>query len=643
MKEEIKLRLFTHLEECRKKTNSLYYGTLVQSHLDDDSLTDLHVLCGAILPSDLNEQDLIELLEALPDLQSALTAPSKKGYLPLHFAVANNHVQIVEYLLNKLAANNSQENMVDHRGEFGRTALNIATYYGYYQVMQLLLLQGANSNICDNHLGFAPLHNAVSQSRYEAVLLLLKWPSTDRYLKTSEINGATLTPFELMLKQQDVKLLKLFLKNNIFQNKNLSLSSGDASQLTTTVNEILRVIHSWDAHKILEVRGFLEELLLHFLEREMLQLFENPSNICHQYRTQYQALHKLADAQYIKINDNKTILQTEHYLPELDVPYAPDNLLNNWVDAQTRAHLESLQYDKSSSSGPLTIYAPFENTTSSKAFSIRITLKINEFLLAEKLLSTGRFKPKDTKHFIGNAVSYAGSVIPLPILTTAGQAGGEFLIWCIDTGIIQHAKKISSYYPSVLEAEQMVQRLATKLARIYQEPLDKLTKQGATLLADAAVYYMLQTLEQNPEGLNHVTPELFLMRSVMRPPSACNSLLRLLEHYDVLTQDGQLWRASSVLCKPGIKTFDGVYYVGAGSKPNKYGYRYGTSEEAILLGMHASSLVAADKNSNLQDSNTVGRLCVNQLPWLLPSTNNNVTSSSSTNQVSNNNPLLNKK
>ena len=161
------------------------------------------------------------------------------------------------------------------------------------------------------------------------------------------------------------------------------------------------------------------------------------------------------------------------------------------------------------------------------------------------------------KQSAGRAVGCAGLLIPLPFLTGATQAAGDFLIWCVDTGIIKYAQKISSHYPSLLEAEQMVQQLlAMKLTYIYQEPLEKLTKQGATLMGDAAVYFMLQVLSQNSEENSQMTPESFLIRAVLRPPSACDSILRFLGQYDVLTQDGQLWRAGSVLCKPGIKTLE---------------------------------------------------------------------------------------
>jgi len=44
-----------------------------------------------------------------------------------------------------------------------------------------------------------------------------------------------------------------------------------------------------------------------------------------------------------------------------------------------------------------------------------------------------------------------------------------------------------------------------------------------------------------------------------------------------------IWTDDSAFCKPGIKTKDNEFYSGADTRPEKYGYRLGTKEEALFL------------------------------------------------------------
>ena len=57
--------------------------------------------------------------------------------------------------------------------------------------------------------------------------------------------------------------------------------------------------------------------------------------------------------------------------------------------------------------------------------------------------------------------------------------------------------------------------------------------------------------------------------------------------------------------------------MGAGAKPKKYGYRLGTREEALKLGMQPSVSVAMDRSLDTTQAPSVGRLAVHGLPWLI--------------------------
>lgn len=619
--EEIKRRLLNHLEKARGK-NPLYYCALAQAHLDDTKLTDLHLLCAAKLPEELDEQQLICLIEALPDFNTDLNTKSSKGYIPLHFAIANNFVQVVEYLFFQ-ASEKSREPMVNSEAEYGRTPMSIAAFNSHYQIMQLLLMYGADPNAYDTHYGFTPLHNAITLNRYEAVQLLLAWSLTDRYLPTKLLPESkpekSETPYQLMIKQKDVRLLKIFLKNKIFPQKDAVLCDPQGNN--RTIRTILHDVQDWNPEQIQEIRILLRQLLFEALKHDLLKLLEKDDSPQHQLRVRYQTLHNTIEAQYTQLSLDRLYPQQDHYLPQLNATYIPNKQLSDWLDQQTRMQLQENDLPPSQNSTPVQntrilpqVRMPFEASAPLKNFYVRILLKLNEFFLAEKLLSTGKFSPRTLKHFTGSAVGCLGMIVPLPFLTSSGQAAGNFLSWCIDNSIVKHAEKISRHYPGIMQIEEMVQRLALKLTRIYQEPLEKLTKQGATFLADAAVCLMLQTLAKKSEGLSNIAPELFLIRAVIRPPADGASLLRLLEQYKVLTQSGKLWRASGIFCKSGIKTLDGVRYLGGGTKPHKYGYRLGTREEALQYGMQVCGTANTDRVDKEEKQSTGHPIA--RLPWL---------------------------
>jgi len=87
------------------------------------------------------------------------------GYTPLHYAVQNDHKEIVELLISKNAD-------VNAKNRSGQTPLHIASDGGNKDIVELLLSKGADINATD-HRGQSPLHQAVSNGHKDIVELLI--------------------------------------------------------------------------------------------------------------------------------------------------------------------------------------------------------------------------------------------------------------------------------------------------------------------------------------------------------------------------------------------------------------------------------------------------------------------------------------
>lgn len=114
------------------------------------------------------------------------------GSSPLHWAVDYNHYNVVEFLLkNKVSPDvkddassilslfkyqNTDEDFEIFQNETkaGFTPLHYAVFYGYENIVKLLLEYNANINDDENILRIAPIHLAVTQQNFSLIELLVK-------------------------------------------------------------------------------------------------------------------------------------------------------------------------------------------------------------------------------------------------------------------------------------------------------------------------------------------------------------------------------------------------------------------------------------------------------------------------------------
>ncbi|CAH1996941.1 unnamed protein product [Acanthoscelides obtectus] len=87
------------------------------------------------------------------------------GTSPLHLAAQNNHLEVVEVLLNAGISR-------DARTKVDRTPLHMAAYEGHLQIVDILVKYGSDID-CKDLLGMTPLHWAVQNSHIDIVEYLL--------------------------------------------------------------------------------------------------------------------------------------------------------------------------------------------------------------------------------------------------------------------------------------------------------------------------------------------------------------------------------------------------------------------------------------------------------------------------------------
>ncbi|KAI9269835.1 ankyrin repeat-containing protein P16F5.05c [Sporodiniella umbellata] len=104
----------------------------------------------------------IEASNAQPEL---LIAKDDSGNTALHMASANNHLEIVQYIIQQLASKDKK--LIDVQNEQGNTALHWAALNGHYEVVEALVKAGSDCTV-KNVMNHSPIYEA-QQRNHEKV------------------------------------------------------------------------------------------------------------------------------------------------------------------------------------------------------------------------------------------------------------------------------------------------------------------------------------------------------------------------------------------------------------------------------------------------------------------------------------------
>jgi len=99
-----------------------------------------------------------------------VNAEDKKGQGPLHIAVLEGHIDVVEMLISK--GSDVNKALSRFSMDYGYTPLHLAAHLGHMEVAELLITKGADLNT-DSKRG-TPLHLAVSFGHEDVAELLRK-------------------------------------------------------------------------------------------------------------------------------------------------------------------------------------------------------------------------------------------------------------------------------------------------------------------------------------------------------------------------------------------------------------------------------------------------------------------------------------
>jgi ankyrin repeat protein len=119
-----------------------------------------------------NLSEVKKLLEKSPALinitdHDDAAVDNKYGDTLLHYAVNNNSIELAQFLI-KL-----NENLVNKPNKYRHTPIHIAAEYGFNDMIDLLLKNGADINAIDQG-GHTALHIAAAGRRKETIKLLIK-------------------------------------------------------------------------------------------------------------------------------------------------------------------------------------------------------------------------------------------------------------------------------------------------------------------------------------------------------------------------------------------------------------------------------------------------------------------------------------
>uniref|UniRef100_A0A2N9GJT8 Uncharacterized protein n=1 Tax=Fagus sylvatica TaxID=28930 RepID=A0A2N9GJT8_FAGSY len=136
------------------------FGDSDVNSVDLDGRTPIHV--AAV-------RGFVEVIRFCVSVGGKADVSDRNGWIPLHYAAAEGHLQAVAVLVGMLQCEGAN---VNGRDQNGWTPLHRAAFKGRIESVKLLLNHGAQVDVVDD-AGYTPLHCAIERGHVQVALLLI--------------------------------------------------------------------------------------------------------------------------------------------------------------------------------------------------------------------------------------------------------------------------------------------------------------------------------------------------------------------------------------------------------------------------------------------------------------------------------------
>lgn len=144
----------------------------------------------------------IEVIELLLEAGADVNAVDIEGFTPLHLAVGDNRIEIVKVLLNAGASTNA-----DKRFYRSGSVLHWASSWGFFEIVKLLIrVKSIDLNMRDDG-DRTPLHWAVQEGHIEVIKMLLEAGAD-----VNTVDVYNFTPLFVSVGENHLEVTKMLLK-----------------------------------------------------------------------------------------------------------------------------------------------------------------------------------------------------------------------------------------------------------------------------------------------------------------------------------------------------------------------------------------------------------------------------------------------